>query len=332
MNTPKPSQQSGQKSGEAYDFSTAITQLFRTPDGKAFAKRLWFWASAAYATMMLVTFPFIIKYYPDLLEANWHNIKDMMAGRTPDNGALLALLPKMLPSYLFLMVGMLVIGAAVETALHKKVLFDEEERGIPFRFGAVQLRVLLAQLAVWLIWFLVYTLGVLVLALFIAALAAAVPILGAIIGVLGFIALLCLLVFLPISLAPAAALTVNEGRLQIMGARKVSEGIFWNMLGAYLVVVIGGYVLIYVVMSIAVIAVTGDTAFLEALSGMGSENPKIAFEAAAERFKNPLVMLIGIISMFVYGAAYAMYTLSISGISAYTVKWWRSKDEASQFD
>ncbi len=321
-----------QKQGAGFDFSAAITQLFRTQDGKFFAKRLWFWASAAYAIAMLVTFPFIIKYYPDLLEANWHNMKAMMDGRTPDNMALLAILPKMLPSYLFLMVSMLAIGAAVETALHRKVLFNEEEQGVPLRFGAVQLRVLLAQLAVWIIWFLVYTIGVVVLALFIAALASAVPILGIIIGVVGFIALMCLLVFLPISLAPAAALTVNNNRLQVMGARKVSKGIFWNLLGAYLVVVIGGYILIYVVMTIGVIVVTGDTAFLEALSGMGAENPKIAFEAAAERFKNPLVMLMGIIAIFAYAGAYAAYTLSISGISSYTVKWWRGNDEASQFD
>ncbi|MCF6221768.1 MAG: hypothetical protein L3J65_11715 [Robiginitomaculum sp.] len=321
-----------QKQGAGFDFSAAITQLFRTQDGKFFAKRLWFWASAAYAIAMLVTFPFIIKYYPDLLEANWHNMKAMMDGRTPDNMALLAILPKMLPSYLFLMVSMLAIGAAVETALHRKVLFDQEESGIPLRFGAVQFRVLVAQLAVWFIWLIAYTLGVLVLSLFVVALAAAIPVLGAIIGVLGFIALMCLLVFLPISLAPAAALTVNNDRLQIMGARKVSKGIFWNLFGAYLVVVIGGYVLIYVVMSVAVIAVTGDTAFLEALSGLGSENPKIAFEAAAQRFKNPLVMLVGIISIFAYGATYALYTLSISGISSYTVKWWRGNDEASQFD
>ncbi|PHQ58809.1 MAG: hypothetical protein COC03_07735 [Robiginitomaculum sp.] len=321
-----------QKPDERFDFSVAISQLFRTQDGKAFAKRLWFWASAAYAIAMLVTFPFIIKHYPDLLEANWHNMKAMMAGRAPDNAALFAILPKMLPSYLFLMASMLAIGAAVETALHKKVLLGEEEQRMPLRFGSVQLRVLIAQVAVWMIWFLVYTIGVLVLALFIGALATAVPILGAIIGVAGFIALMCLLLFLPIRLAPAAALSVNSNSLQIMGARKVSKGIFWNLLGAYLAVIISGYVFIYVVMSVGVIAVTGDAAFLEALSGMGEENPKLAFAAAAERFKNPLVMFIGIVAIFAYAGAYAIYTLSISGISSYTVKWWRGNDEASQFD
>jgi len=65
------------------------------------------------------------------------------------------------------------------------------------------------------------------------------------------------------------------------------------------------------------------------LSGMGAENPKIAFVAAAERFKNPLVMLMGIVSIFAYAGAYAVYTLSISGISSYTVKWWCGNDEAS---
>jgi len=317
------------KPGEGFNFSAAITQLFHTGDGKAFAKRLWFWTSAAYAAAMLVSFPFFIKYYPDLLEANWHNMKAIMSGQTPDNTAFLAIFSQMLPAYLFLVVGMIAIGAAVETALHKKVLFNEEEQGIPLRFGSVQLRVLVAQLSVWFIWFFVYIVGVIILTLFIGALAIAIPILAAIIGVLGFIALLCLLVFLPISLAPAAALTVNRNKLQVMGARKVSKGIFWNLLGAYLVVGIGGYLMVYVVMSVAVIAVTGDMAFLEALSGMGADNPKIAFAAAAERFKNPLVMLMGIVSIFAYAGAYAMYTLSISGISSYTVKWWRGNDEAS---
>ncbi len=320
------------KQGEAFDFSAAITQLFRTQDGKFFAKRLWFWASAAYAFVMLVTFPFIVKYYPDLLEVNWHNMKAMMDGSTPDNTALLAILAKLFPSYLFLIISMLTIGAAVETALHRKVLFDQEESGMPLRFGIVQFRVLLAQIAVWVIWFLAYTIGVILLALFVGILAAVTPILGGIIGVLGFIAFMCLLVFLPISLSPAAALTVNNNRLQVMGARKVSKGVFWNLFGAYLVVIIGGYILIYVVMTIGVIVVTGDAAFLEALSGMGAENPKIAFEAAAQRFKNPLVMLVGIIFIFAYAGAYAAYTLSISGISSYTVKWWRGNDEASQFD
>lgn len=323
---------SSENPNQRFDFSEAITQIFRTQDGKAFAKRLWFWTSAAYAAIMLVSFPFIIKYYPDLLEANWENMKAMMNGRTPDNTALLAIFPKMLPSYLFLMISMLAIGAAVETALHRKVLLGAEEAYMPLRFGGLQLRVLLAQLSVWFIWFLAYIIGVMLLALFVGALAAAIPILGAIIGVIGFIALLCFLVFLPISLAPAAALTVSRNKLQVMGARKVSKGIFWNLLGAYLVVVIGGYIFIYVVLSIAVIAVTGDTSFLEALSGMGAENPKIAFAAAAERFKNPLVMLTGILAIFAYAGAYAAYTLSISGIGSYTVKWRRGKDIASQFD
>ncbi len=322
----------GQQHSDGFDFATAITQLFRTQDGKAFAKRLWFWSSAAYAAAMLVVFPFIIKYYPDLLEANWYNMKAIMAGRAPDNTVLLAILSKMLPSYLFLMVSMLAIGAAVETALHQKVLFNEEEQRIPLRFGSLQLRVLLAQLAVWFIWFFVYMIGAVVLALFVGAFAVVAPILGVIIGVLGIIALLCLLVFLPIRLAPAAALSVNTNSLQIMSARKVSKGIFWNLLGAYLIVLIAGYALIYIVMSFGVIAVTGDLTFLEALSGMGTENPKVAFAAASERFKNPLVMFMGIVAIFAYAGAYAMYTLSISGISSYTVKWWRGNDEANQFD
>ena len=324
MSTPTPI--------EKFDFSTAITKLFQTADGKAFAKRLWFWASAAYAGAMLLSLPFIVKYYPDLLEANWHNMKAIVSGEAPDNTALLTIFAKLLPSYLFLVVCILAIGAAVETALHKKVLFGEEEPRMPLRFGGLQMRVLLAQLSVWFIWFVAYVLGVLVLVLFAGGLGAVSPILGGIIGLIGFVALLCLLVFLPISLAPAAALSVYRGRLQIMAARKVSKGIFWNLLGAYLVVVIGGYILIYVVMSIGVIAVTGDTAFLEALSGLGKENPKIAFAEAAQRFKNPLVMFIGIVAIFTYAGAYAIYTLSISGVGSYAVKWWHGNDEANQFD
>ena len=80
--------------------------------------------------------------------------------------------------------------------------------------------------------------------------------------------------------------------------------------------------MIYIVMAIGVALVTGDSNFFMTMSGFGEGDPKAAMAAAGERLKNPLIMLLGVLSIVAYCFAYALWIVSIVGIPAHAVKAW----------
>lgn len=313
-----------------FDFGQAVGAMFTTPDGKAFAWRLMFWTTAAMAVVTLVLLPFILPHYVPLMEYNAANMQAIMAGQTPpdpDMDVVLGSLSKMWLPALVMMLLFWGAYAAGEAALHRKVLLGQENAKRPLRFGKDQLRVMLAQLGVWAVFFLVYIGGIIAISL-----GAVIPGLGVVVVILGVLAMIFYIVNLPIRLAPAAALSIYNDRAHLLAARHITKHRFWPLFGAYVVVFIGGYILIYTVMLAVIILVTGDSKFLITMYGMSDQSPGEAFAAAGERLKNPFFMLIGVLGVIAYSAAYAFWLLSMAGIGAYAVKWWQQDDPIAPFD
>lgn len=200
------------------------------------------------------------------------------------------------------------------------------------RFGKAELRVILIQLGVWVAWFLVYMVGIFFIAIVGGLLTKAVPVLGVIVTVIGFVVVLCLMVWLPVRLAPAAALTINQNKRHLLAANKVTKHRFWNLFLAYLVIGVLGYLVLYAVLAICLTLVTGDSNFMMAMSGFGSENPRDAFEAAGARLKNPVFLVLALIVSAVYTALMSVWLLCLAGVGTYAVKWWRDEDQAPAFD
>ena len=313
-----------------FDFVAAVTAMFQTTDGKAFAWRLLFWTTAALSVVMLISLPFILPHYGPLLDVNQQNMQAIMEGRTSsqaDNDAILGALKGMILPGLLMTLGSWAAFASGEAALHRKVLRGEENARRPLGFGADELRVMLAQLGVWAAFFVIYIGG----AIFIG-LMAVIPVLGIILAILGFFFLFAMIIYIPVRLAPAAALSVKSKQAHLMSARRITKGRFWPLFGAYVVVFIGGYMLIYFVMITLLMIVTGDSNAVMSINGLGDTLPSEMMADAGERLKNPFFMVIGVLGVIVYSLAYASWMLSVAGIAAYAVKWWQEDDPIAPFD
>ena len=114
----------------------------------------------------------------------------------------------------------------------------------------------------------------------------------------------------------------RKNKTQVLTAKSLTKGRFWTLFPAYLVTFLGGYILLYIIMIIGVGLVTGDPNFFMTMSGLGKEDPTEIMAAANDRFKNPLVMLLGVLSLIAYSAAYAIWMISIIGVSSHAVKVW----------
>lgn len=313
-----------------FKFEEAVTQAFRTSGGKQFGWRLVFWTAAALTIVLLVVLPLILPHYGDLLAINQHNVQAIMAGNPNevDSKGLNALFFKSAPAFLLMMGGMWAVWVASEAALHRKVLKNEESPKQPLRLGKDELNVWLAQLGVFGLIIAIYIFGIMAISIVGGIISALIPVLGLLLVLVSVTAYLCILCAASVRLAPAAALSIKDDTTRVMAAKALTKGKFWTLFPAYLVVFIGGHILLSIVMFIAVSLVTGDTNFMTTTSGLGAldaADPKDAMAAAGERLKNPLIMLLGVLSIVAYSTALALYIVSYIGISSHAAKVWSAK-------
>ncbi len=327
MNTIQPN-----KPRTAFDFTQAVTQPFQSPEGRGFAWRLLFWISAGLSIVMLIAMPVFLKHYPAIMEYNWQNMQSVIGDATPpEPQQLFEVFMAMWPAYLFQTLGSWAVLVAGETALHRKLLRGEERARIPVGLGREELRVWLSQIGVIGLWFFGYILALFIIMSVSGALMVVSKVLGGITIFFGILALIAFLAWLPIRIAPAAALSVQQGRTHVLAARKVTKNRFWSLFLSYFVVGIGGYVAIYLVGSICILLVTGNSDVLTAMSGMSDENPRVVLESLSERFKNPLIMLLGVLSVILYSTIIGLWYMCYAGIGTYAVKWWRSDNPEAMF-
>lgn len=316
----------------AFDFGQAADAWFNTSGGKDYALRLWFWHSAAFFLLLLIVMPMLLPNMGEMLEASWLMNRETFSGRTADPTAFIAVLGKMVLPLTLYMIGFIVIACIGESALYRKYLLGAEPARIPIRLDQYAGRNLLAMLGFYILYMTVYTLGVFGIAIIAGLFGAIFMPLGAVFGVIGFLLLIAVLFAFPVRMAPAAALTGLRGKTHLLAARHITKNRFWSLFGVYIVVWLGGYIGVYVVNTIAMILISGDPEFMIAMSGLGAENPRVMIEAVSERFSNPLVMLIGIVSMALIAGSWSAWMLWIAGVSAYAVRLWQSDDPTVAFE
>ena len=317
----------------AFDFNAAAGGAFHTSGGKDFAVRLWFWMSAFMAIVFIVTIPFFIGGYGEVLEQSWLSNRALLGGNEqPDPEGMLVAFGKILPGMLLFTLGMWAVTAAGESALYRRYFYDQEAPKQPLRFGKQELRTMLCQLGVWALVYLVLILGTILISVVAGVFSVVSPILMGIVVFIGAIALIALFILVPIRLAPAAALSMQRNKTHLLAANKVTKHRFWNLFVAYLVTYLGGYIGYYIIYMISVGIATGDMGFLMAVSGLGEDNPRVLFDAAAERMKSPLGMLLGILAMIVNAAALSGWILLVAGVNSYAVRWWTEDNPVPSFD
>lgn len=321
------------KPNAAFDFNAAAGGAFQTLGGKDFVMRLWFWMSAVLAVVFIVTVPVFIGGYGAVLEQSWLSNRALLSGNEPpDPEAMFSAFGKIIPGMLLFTLGMWVVVAAGETALYRRYFHNLEAPKQPLRLGRQEFRTMVCQLSVWLLVFLVYTLGIFAVAIVAGIFSAISPVLAGILVLIAVIALFAMFIFIPIRLAPAAALSMQRDKTHVLAAGKVTKHRFWNLFVAYLVTYVGGYIGYYIIYMISVGIATGDMGFLMAVSGLGEDNPRALFDAAAERMKGPIGMTLGILAMIVNAAALSAWVLLVAGVNCYAVRWWTEDNPVPSFD
>lgn len=178
---------------------------------------------------------------------------------TPDLTEMARLLSDLAPLMLWSLPYSLLLNGVIFGAVNRLVLRHDDSRFAYLRIGAVELR----QAAVWLLFCLVL-MGVLFLG----------SALGGFLGALGgptgaFLALLCIvgaigaMVWLAVRLSFASSVTFDEGKITLFRAMPKTEGLFWPLLGAYLLAAVMSVIvvlLIWTIVSAVGLIASGDFA------------------------------------------------------------------------
>jgi len=180
---------------------------------------------------------------------------------------------KMAPFFLAGLPLSLIFQAIFTSAVYRAVLSPEEARRSYLRLGLDEVRIMALNLIMSVIWGLVLF-GVLMVSVFTAvslgaAAAPALVLIGDVLTMFAFAAAIVILVRLSL----AGPLTFNEHRLRVFASWSLTKGVFWRLLGAYVmafamgavVLVLMGLIL-FVILSILLLLNGGGTAALSAPS------------------------------------------------------------------
>lgn len=316
-----------------YDFGQATTAWFNTSGGKDYALRLWFWHSAVIFVVFLVTVPFLMPVMAEFSEASWIYNRAVLSNDTEAPIAYLSSVGNALPIYGLFMLGIWISSALGEAAFYRKYLTGEEPARLPIRFNAFTMRNMLVQLGFYVLMFFVTVLLSMLAGIIGGVFGFLSPVLGAAVVVFAVISVIIFaLVVFPVRVACAAALTALTKKVHILSAKNITKRRFWPLFGAYLVTYVGGYIAYYIVYMIVLIAVSGNPDFITAISGLGTDNPSIVFQAMFERLSNPLIMFVAVLGMAALAAAWSGWMLWIAGVSAYAVKLWVQDDPTAAFE
>ncbi len=299
-----------------FDFGHAITRPWHLPGGRNLLFRILIWGAALFLLIYAVFGRQFISAYGEFLQFA------MVVEQTDDPEMVAEMLGKMsgFMGAAFL-VGILAwfVSIAMETAMHKNAFRGADHGKLPLRFGKDELKVLVVQLIVFVLFFAIYFGGFLVFALLLglATAGSGAAAIGGILAFLGFFLWIGGMIMVGVRLAPAASMSIRDNDIKIFEAWKLSKPYMWPMIGAYLVVIILGYIVIYAVMLFVIIAAFGNADFLTAFSGVSQEDPEALFAALGEQLQSPRVFIPLVIGTMIYVCVMMLWYLHLWGIGNY---------------
>jgi len=163
------------------------------------------------------------------------------------------------PLMLWMLPYSLIVNGVVFAALNRLILRHDESRFAYLRLGAAELR----QAVLWVLTSCVL-MGVLFLGSavsgFLGALGGTT---GAFLALLGLVGALCGVVYLAVRLSFASAVTFDTGKITLFKSMPRTEGLFWPLLGAYLLAAVMSIIvvlLIWTIVSAIGLVASGDFA------------------------------------------------------------------------
>lgn len=218
-------------------------------------KAVGIWA-AAMTVLSIISNVLAIIFFGPQLEAF---ISYTSENNTPDISEMARLMSDLTPLALWSLPYSLLLNGIIFATLNRVVVRHDDSRFAYLRIGAAELR----QAAVWLLLCLVM-IGVLFLG----------AIVGGFLNGLGgatgaFLSLLCgvgslgAMVWLAVRLSFASAVTFDTGKITLFRSMPKTEGLFWPLLGAYLLAVVMSIIvilLIWTIVSAVGLIASGDFA------------------------------------------------------------------------
>ncbi len=221
----------------AYDFTDGTFHFFKT-----FSRRpgstlgLIIWTMLLYAVLFGAIIAAFAPLFGVIFEA-------AIVGREPTDAEVLAILGSTWLGLVVAGLGSLIVVLMIQAAWLRLLTHGRVASGIPFRFGADELRLLgvnLCLIAFLIVGYIVAVMGfVLVIggmSLGVAAGEASGGIAGVFGGLLFGLVMFAVFVFFALRVAAAPAMTINEGRFRLFGSFAATKGIWGWMLLSYVVI------------------------------------------------------------------------------------------------
>jgi hypothetical protein len=178
---------------------------------------------------------------------------------TADPEKMMTVLRGVAPTYVAVLIAVLVLAAVFYAAMNRAVMRPAESRFGYLRLASDELRQLGHFVLLLLLAFGFYLVVLIVASVVVGVLAAALGATGQVaVGVLLAVllpVLLCVFIYLGVRLSLASPLTFATGRINIFGSWGMTRGRFWPLFGAYLIAFALGFVVTALTLGIGVLAV-----------------------------------------------------------------------------
>jgi len=306
----------------AFDMGEAIAVPWTLPGGKNFLFRIVAWGTALMLCIYAIFGRSFITGYGEFLKTS---LQMRGASNQADPEEALALLTQMgnlFPSAMIIMILLGLVLTSLETALHKNAFRGTDAGAFPFRFGADELRVLLAKIVVWIAVGGVYFLGVFalvfILAIFGKVLGGA-SVIMVLLTLILIVSYLALLLRCAMGWAPAAAMSVRDERIRLFEGWQAVKGRAWPVFWTYLIVYLIGYFSSYLFMAIGLYIAFGSIDFITVLSE-DPNNLDAVFAQMGEAIKQPKTYIPLVIFTIFYAAILLMWYLHIYGVAHYVAR------------
>jgi len=237
------------------------------------------------------------------------------------NSEVLSALGKMLLLSLPIYLGMWVLWAMIEAALHRREQGGEDDGAFPWRFGGDEIRVMLCQLFVWVVFlvvFFVVYLALLILATSIVSIAGRSAAFFSVVVLVTSLAAILIASFFTIRFAPAAAMSVAQKRIGIGSAWAVAKGRFWPSFGAYTLLWVVG-IFTYFLLAAMVSFVLYGYVFSEMLNAILSGDNAKTIDVTNKMYEGKYGHLKYSFMSGLLGIFWALIGLCIAGVASHLV-------------
>ena len=232
------------------------------------------------------------------------------------------LMGKIVLPYLIVMIIGWMVWATIETAIHRRVLRNEDLVRFPWRFGKDELRTILCQLVLFVVYQVAYYvvyIGIAVVAMLTVLMASQSTALGIVGGIISFVlgvAGIGAMCFILSRLAPAAALSTADDKISISESWPVVKGRFWPAFGTYALHYIVMMVVFYAIM-IAIALAIFSSSFAEVIETANTGSGDEVWANIKQLLSPPSTKLSLTIFGFLFFFMICIWMQCIAGVSTY---------------